>query len=186
MNPATWLVSRELTDAAGPWDTRLVGGGIDDGEYFGRVILANNGIRFVRDVKVFYRLAGPGSLSQIGRSNKKMESLLLGMELQIGYLRSLDDSKRSRAACVNYLQTWLPTFYPERPDLVQKAQQLATNLGSPLSLPKASWKYAWIEKLLGFAAAKHMRVYYNRGKSCVLRVWDKMMYSLERNSSLPT
>jgi len=182
MNPATWLVSRELTDAAGPWDTRMVGGGIDDGEYFGRVCLASNGIRFVPDVKVYYRLTGSGSLSQIGRSNKKMESLLLGMELQIGYLRTLDDSKRSRAACVNYLQNWLPTFYPERPDLVQKAQQLATSLGGRLSLPKVSWKYSWIEKALGFAAAKHTRLYYNRGKSCVLRAWDKMMYSVDHRS----
>jgi len=184
MNPATWLVSRELTDAAGRWDTRLVGGGIDDGEYFCRVFLANNGIRFVPDVKVFYRITGSSSLSQIGRSNKKMESLLLGMELQIGYLRSLDDSKRSRAACVNYLQTWFPTFYPERPDLVQKAQQLATSLGGRLSLPKASWKYAYIEKLFGFEAAKHTKLYYNRAKSSALRAWDKMMYSLERNNSV--
>jgi len=104
------------------------------------------------------------------------------MELQIGYLRTLDDSKRSRAACVNYLQTWLPTFYPERPDLVQKAQQLATSLGGRLSLPKVSWKYSWIEKPLGFAAAKHTRLYYNRGKSCVLRAWDKMMYSVDHRS----
>ena len=182
MNPATWLVSRESTDATGCWDTRMVGGGIDDGEYFSRVLLANNTIRFVPEVKVYYRLAGSGSLSQIGRSNKKMESLILGMELQIGYLRSLDDSKRSRAACVNYLQTWLPIFYPERPDLVQKAQQLATSLGGRLSLPKASWKYSWIAKPLGFAAAKHTRSYYNRGKSCVLRAWDKMMYSVDHRS----
>ena len=186
MNPATWLVSRELTDAAGPWDTRMVGGGIDDGEYFGRVSLASNGIRFVPDVKVYYRLTGSSSLSQIGRSNKKMESLLLGMELQIGCLRSLNDCKRSRAACVNYLQTWLPTFYPERPDLVQKAQQLATSLGGRLFLPKASWKYGWIERLLGFAAAKDTRSYYNRAKASLLRAWDKMMHSLECNGSLPS
>jgi len=184
MNPATWLVSRELTNAAGRWDTRLVGGGIDDGEYFCRVSLASNGIRFVPDVKVFYRITGSGSLSQIGRSNKKMESLLLGMELQIGYLRSLDDSKRSRAACVNYLQTWLPTFYPERPDLVQKAQQLATSLGGGLSLPRASWKYAWIEKLFGFEAAKHTKLYYNRAKSSALSAWDRMMHSIDRNGDL--
>ena len=37
---ASWLVSRELTEAAGPWDTRLV---LDqDGEYFCRVILASD------------------------------------------------------------------------------------------------------------------------------------------------
>ena len=38
MQTATWLVSRELAEAAGPWDTRLLGD--DDGEYFSRVINA--------------------------------------------------------------------------------------------------------------------------------------------------
>jgi glycosyltransferase involved in cell wall biosynthesis len=183
MNPATWLVSRELTDAAGRWDTRLLGGGNDDGEYFSRVVvLANNGIRFVPDARVFYRVTGSGSLSYIGRSNKKMESLLLAMHLQIGHVRSLDDGKRSRAACVNYLQTWLPALYPDRPDLVQEAQQLAASLGGRLSLPKASWKYAWIEKLFGFAAAKHTQLSYNQIKSSALRAWDKMMYSVDHRS----
>ena len=38
MQTASWLVSRELTEAAGPWDTRLLGD--DDGEYFCRVLLS--------------------------------------------------------------------------------------------------------------------------------------------------
>ena len=76
MNPATWLASRGLSDAAGPWDTRLVGGGIDDGEYFSRVISASLGIQFVAEAKVFYRITGGSRLSYIGRSDKKMESQL--------------------------------------------------------------------------------------------------------------
>ena len=184
MNPATWLVSRELTDAAGRWDTRLLGGGTDDGEYFCRVIDKSNGVRFVPDASVFYRITGSSRLSYIGRSNKKMESLFLGMKLQIGYLLAREDSERVRAACLTYLQTWLHNFYPNRPDLVREAQQLASNLGGRLSLPKASWKYAWIEKLFGFAAAKHAQLYYNRAKSSVLRGCDRMMYSLGR-SRLP-
>ena len=183
MNPATWLVSRELTDATGRWDTRLLGGGTDDGEYFCRVILASDGIRFVPDARVFYRISGSGSLSYIGRSNKKMESLFLAMQLQIGHVRSLDDSKRSRAACVNYLQGWLPNFYPDRPDIVKQLEQLASTLGGQLSVPRLSWKYAWIEKLFGFGAAKQDRLYYNRLKSSALRTWDRMMYSFERDSS---
>src|ERR1017187_4250268 len=39
MQPATWLVSRALTEAAGPWDTRLSLD--DDGEYFCRVVRAS-------------------------------------------------------------------------------------------------------------------------------------------------
>ena len=184
MQTATWLVSRELTEAAGSWDTRLLGD--DDGEYFFRVVNASNGIRFVPQSRVYYRITPSDRLSHIGRSDKKMEAQFLGMKLQIGYLRAREDSDRVRAACVTYLQTWLPNFYPNRPDLVQEAQQLAAGLGGRLSLPKASWKYAWIEKLFGFAAAKHAQLYYNRGKSSTLRAWDKMMYSLERHSRLPS
>ena len=184
MQTATWLVSRELTEAAGPWDTRLLGD--DDGEYFFRVINASDGIRFVPQSRVYYRIAPTSRLSYIGRSNKKMEAQFLGMKLQIGYLRAREDSDRVRAACVTYLQTWLPNFYPNRPDLLQEAQQLAASLGGRLFLPKASWKYAWIEKLFGFAAAKHVQLYYNRGKSSALRAWDRMMYLLEPHSRLPS
>ena len=184
MQTATWLVSRELTEAAGPWDTRLTLD--DDGEYFSRVINASTGIRFVPQSRVYYRITPSSRLSYIGRSDKKMESQFLSVKLQIGYLRAREDSDRVRAACVTCLQTWLPNFYPSRPDLVQEAQQLTASLGGRLSLPKASWKYAWIEKLFGFAAAKHAQLYYNRGKSSALRAWDKMMYSFERHSRLPS
>jgi glycosyltransferase involved in cell wall biosynthesis len=177
MQTATWLVSRELTEAAGLWDTRLLGD--DDGEYFSRVINACNAIRFVPQSRVYYRITPSSRLSYIGRSDKKMEAQFLGMKLQIGYLRSREDTCRVRAACLNYLQTWLPSFYPNRPDLVQEAQQLAASLGGRLSLPKTSWKYAWIEKLFGFGAAKLAQLYYNQCKSCVIGTWDRMMYSLD-------
>jgi glycosyltransferase involved in cell wall biosynthesis len=181
---ATWLVSRELAGAAGPWDTRLLSD--DDGEYFSRVIGVSSGIRFIPQSKVYYRITPSSRLSHIGRSNKKMESQFLGMKLQIRYLRTREDSDRVRAACVTYLQDWLPNFYPNRPDLVQEAQQLAASLGGRLSLPKASWKFAWIEKLFGFAAAKYTQLYYNQAKSSMLRAWDRMMYSVERDRSLPS
>jgi glycosyltransferase involved in cell wall biosynthesis len=173
MQTATWLVSRELTEAAGPWDARLLGD--DDGEYFFRVINASNGIRFVPQSKAYYRITPSSRLSYIGRSDKKMETQFLGMKLQIGYLRAREDSDRVRAACVTYLQTWLPNFYPNRPDLVQEAQQLAAGLGGRLSLPKVSWKYAWIEKLFGFAAAKHTSLYYNECKSSFCRGYDRTL-----------
>jgi hypothetical protein len=180
MQTATWLVSREVTEAAGPWDIRLLGD--DDGEYFSRVVNVSSGIRFVPQSRVYYRITTTSRLSYIGRSNKKMEAQFLGMKLQIEYLRAREDSDRIRAACVNYLQTWLYNFYPNRPELVQEAQQLAQSLGGQLYPPRISWKYAWIEKLFGFAAAKHTQLSYNQIKSSALRAWDKMMYSVDHRS----
>ena len=54
MQTAIRLVSRELTEAAGLWDLRLLED--DDGEYFFRVINASNGIRFVPQSWVYYRI----------------------------------------------------------------------------------------------------------------------------------
>ena len=58
MQNATWLVSRELAEAAGPWDTRLHYD--QDGEYFARVFWPPKGTRFVPGTGIFYRAqAGP-------------------------------------------------------------------------------------------------------------------------------
>ena len=98
MQTATWLVSRELTEAAGPWNTALLGD--DDGEYFCRVLLGSQSVRFVPGARVFYRLAGADTLSNIGQSDRKMEAHVHSMRLHIGYLRLLEDSERVHAACV--------------------------------------------------------------------------------------
>jgi glycosyltransferase involved in cell wall biosynthesis len=182
MQTATWLVRRELTEAAGPWDTRLLGD--DDGEYFFRVVRASDGIRFVPDARVFYRISGSSRLSYIGWSDKKMEAQFLGMQLQIGYLRSMDDSERTRAACVNYLQTWLPNFYPDRPDIVEQAQQHAAALGGKVHPPRLSWKYAWIRWIAGWRAAKWVQHHYNQFKLSLLRSWDKMLFRFDKQRSV--
>ena len=177
MQNATWLVSRQLAKAAGPWDTRLHFD--QDGEYFCRVLLASEGTRFVPGTGIYYRASGANSVSFIGNSDKKKDSLLLTMKLHIKYLRSLEDSERVRKACLAYIQTWCRNFYPERPDLMQEAQQLAASLGGRVSLPKVSWKYAWIQRLFGFAVAKRASQRWNDYKSSVMRSWDKALFRLE-------
>src|SRR5438477_4863262 len=177
MQNATWLVSRALAKAAGPWDTRLQFD--QDGEYFCRVLLASEGTRFVPDTGIYYRATGGNRISFIGNSDKKKESLLLTMKLHIQYLRSLEESERVRKACLAYIQMWYRNFYPERPDLMQEAQQLAAMLGGRLEIPKLSWKYLWIQKLFGFAVAKRVRYRWNQYKSAVMRSWDKALFRLE-------
>ena len=177
MQPATWLVSRALTLAAGPWDTRLSLD--DDGEYFCRVLLASNGVRFVPGVKTFYRQTGSGSLSVVDHSDKKLESLWLSMRLHVGYLRSLEDSARTRAACVTYLGNWLGYFEPARPDLIAQVQQLAASLGGQVKLPAVRPKYAVVEKLLGRNAANRAQVFLPNVKASLLRSWDKAMLRVE-------
>lgn len=178
MQTGVWLASRELTIAAGPWDNRLWVD--DDGEYFCRVMLASDGIQFVPESKILYREAGANRLSLIGKSNRKLEAQFLSVKLHIEYLRSLEDSPRVRSACLTYLQGHMFYFYPERPDLVKQAEELATILGGCLELPRLSWKYAWIQKSLGWTAAKRAQLEYNNVKMSLTRSWDKVMHGFEK------
>ena len=180
MQTATWLVSRELTEAGGPWDMRLMGD--DDGEYFCRVLFASSGIRFVPGARVYYRITDSSRWSYVGRSNKKKEAQLLSMRLQIGYLRSFEDNERTRTASVKYLQTWFGLFLENRTDLVRELQQLAATLGGRLEPPQLSWKYSWIQKVFGWKAAKRAGRYYNRCKSAAVRFWDKILFHVEESN----
>jgi len=174
MQTATWLVSRELTEAAGPWDTRLLGD--DDGEYFCRVLKASDGVRFVPEARVYYRHVGSNRLSYVGRSDKKLDAQFLSMQLHIQYLRSLEDSERSRVACVRYLQKYMLDFCPERPDIVKQMEQMASLLGGRLETPRAGWKYYWIQRIFGWKAAKRALILLPDLKNTVIRRFDKVMY----------
>jgi len=178
MQTATWLVTRELTEAAGPWDTRILRD--NDGEYFSRMILLSDGIRFVPDAKVFYRTTDSTRVSHIGRSKSKIEAQFLSMELHVKYVCSLEDSERTRAACVQYLQERLPNSYPYCPEVVAKAQDLARSLGGELQIPRLRWKYAWTQPLVGYKAAKHVQYMMPQLKVSLLRLWDKLLFTLER------
>src|SRR5262249_59488473 len=107
------------------------------------------GVVFFADAKVFYRFSGYSRLSYIGRSDRKMAAHFDSMRLHIRYLLSLEDSSRTRAACVKYLQNWLLTFYPERMDIVREAESLAAELGGKLVGPGLPWKDVWLRRAGG-------------------------------------
>jgi GT2 family glycosyltransferase len=182
MQTGVWLVSRELTDAAGPWDTGMLTD--DDGEYFCRMLLKADGIHFVPEAKVYYRRTGPSRGSNMGRSPRKLEAKFRAMQVHIASLRSLDDGEEARAACVRYLQDWLIHFYPDRPDLVTQAEQLAEELGGRLQPPQFSWKYAWIKALCGWDVAKRAQIILPNLRWSLRRSWDEVLFRLENRASV--
>jgi glycosyltransferase involved in cell wall biosynthesis len=177
MQTDNWLVSRELAEAAGPWDERLWRD--NDGEYFSRVMLACDRVKFVPEARSYYRHAGFQSISYIGGSNKKLESLFLSMQLHIQYIRSLEDSARVRQACVHYLRTWLPEFYPFRLDIAEQVKELATQLGGRIPDPRLSWKYDWIVRFFGWRAGRQAQLTLPRIKASARYKWDEAMVKVE-------
>jgi len=178
MQNATWLVSRELTDAAGPWDVTLSHD--QDGEYFLRVLLASEGTRFVPEGRVFYRISGTASVSYIGKSDRKRNSLFRSIQLHILALRSLERSERVNQACLTYMQTWFENFYPGRPDIVAQLQCLAADMGGSLREPQLRSKYAWMKPIFGWQTAIWAQRALPQWKATLARHWDETRHRLER------
>lgn len=180
MQTASWLVSRELSEAAGPWNRQLLGD--DDGEYFCRILLASNGIRFVSEARMYYRTFGYDSLGYIGLSDRKCQAHWLSMNLHIGYLRAREDGQRARAACLRYLRSSLIHFYPEKSEIVAQASSIALELGEPIGIPSLSWKYAWVKSLFGWYIAKRVQVSLRKTRWKVQRVFDRLLFLLQGDS----
>jgi glycosyltransferase involved in cell wall biosynthesis/peptidoglycan/xylan/chitin deacetylase (PgdA/CDA1 family) len=186
MQTASWLVSRELAEIAGPWDPRLLYD--DDGEYFCRVLLASERVRFVPGAKVYHR--GPGlafrSLSYIGQSGRKIETHWLSMKLHISYLRSLEDSDRVRTACLSYLQNSLLHFYPERKSIVKEAEEIARKLGGQLQPPLLSWKYSWMKTAFGWRLAKTGQQLLLKCRWAAEKHWDHSLFCVQQLRQTPS
>jgi glycosyltransferase involved in cell wall biosynthesis len=169
-----WLVSRELTDAAGPWTD--VGSPDDDGEYFCRVVMQSTGVTFVRDARSYYRVGNPGSLAN-RRSHKATAALFASKEKCIRYLLALEDSPRTRTACIQLLQDWI-FHLCEYEDVVAKSQKLAAELGGTLVRRPVKWKYKPIEWLLGYDASVKARHALRSIKAQIEARIDCLLYNL--------
>ncbi len=176
MQTATWLISRELSEEAGPWDTRMLSD--DDGEYFCRVLLRSDGVRFVPGTGVYYRGPGYENLAYIGESRKKCEALWISMQLHVAYLRSLRDDKDTRVACLAYMQRNLIHFYPGMPEIVEQMRQAARSLGGELRDPYLSPKYYLVKAVFGWQTAKSVAMSMRKIRWSSRTLVDKALFRI--------
>lgn len=155
MNPAVWLVSRQLTELAGPWDSRLAKSGDDDGEYVCRLAAVSDAVAFVEDARCYYRIGTVGSLNWNMETNEQaLESLLLSLRLATRTLLDLENSDRARRAALSHLQTFSAYFYASGEHYHKQLSSLAHEYGGEITPPRAGWKYYPVEVLLGPRVAK--------------------------------
>jgi hypothetical protein len=177
MNPAGWLISRELTEKAGPWDRRLTMD--DDGEYIARVVAASEQVKFVREAKCYYRQSGFYQLSK-KMSDRARDSLLLSTQLRIRTLLSLEDNERTKRIGLTFLQARLPVFYPENTEALRRMNALALELGETLTPPKLGWRAGLLHKIFGPKRGKELMIIPRRLRLAAAVRWDELMYKLGR------
>lgn len=175
MNPAGWLVSRALTDKAGPWDERLSMD--DDGEYFARVVATSETVRFVRESRCYYRQS---SFRQLNRnmSDKAGQSLVLSAKLRIQTLLSLENSGGTRSAAMALLQARLRAFYPEKTETLGQINALAAELGGKLAPPSFGWRSSLLQRLFGPERGKSLMTSFRRMRMGAAVKWDGWMSRL--------
>ena len=109
MQTGTWLTSRELTEAAGPWDTRLISD--DDGEYYCRVLLASEGTVSCRSRKcsIESRIRA-GGVSSALRTERRCVTAF--DEVACAVLPITRGKRTGPKACLHYMQNWFPISIP--------------------------------------------------------------------------
>ncbi len=179
MHPAAWLVSRKLTDLAGPWDERLTFD--DDGEYFCRVVSNSSKVQFVADAKSYYRIGNIGSLSW-GMSEKASESIFLSISQCIDHLRSLEDSEKTRAACLKFLHNKLLFFYPDKQEILIKINNLADVLGGTISCPPESRKFSVVRRIAGWKLAKKIKNTAWKAEILTRKKFDELLHLVSKKT----
>jgi glycosyltransferase involved in cell wall biosynthesis len=151
---ALFLIPRALLDQVGGWDERL--GLINDFEFFTRLVLAADGIRFTPEARLYYRSGLIHSVSGL-KSRKGCESACLSTLLGIHHLLARENSPRTRRVAADVIQAHVQNFYPRFPDLLAPCMAEIKQLGGSQFLPKGGRIFRTVTTVFGWRAALRIR-----------------------------
>ncbi|MGL5080942.1 MAG: glycosyltransferase family 2 protein [Microcoleaceae cyanobacterium] len=154
MHGAAWLIPRKVAEKAGPWDERL--SLINDFDYFSRILLASQGVKFCWGAKTYYRSGISSSLSG-SKSRSAWESAFLSLEKGTNNLLTSENTARTRHVCATVFQRFIYEVYPDVPDLQQKAQAKIQELGGSNLTPELGAKSKLLSALVGWKVVKRLQ-----------------------------
>ena len=178
IHPSVWLVSRQLTKAAGPWSE--IRSPYDDGEYFSRVVSASKGIVFVPEAKSYWRVGNVKSMNR-GRSDAAIEAMYATTVMSLNCFRALEDSPRTRRACVKCLQDTFDALGPNALPVQEKARRLARQLGGSVSMTPLRPKYRLLARVLGINLSGVLQEAVPAMRESVFKSWDRLLYLLSNH-----
>jgi len=151
--PHAWLTPRALIDRAGHWDEALTGD--DDGEFFGRALVAASELRFCKDTRVLYRNPPEGSVSR-NKSLKSALSFWSAFEQVSKALLSKRPDASTRKACLARARK---TGYAWRevPEVLEKAHSWEREHGEFDLSPALPTKTRWLVAFFGLKRGLALR-----------------------------
>ncbi len=186
MHGATWLIPRKIVEKAGGWDERL--SLINDFDYFSRILLASEGVKFCQGAKSYYRSGNTGSLSG-SKSVKARQSEFLSLSLGTSNLLARENSPLTRHACATVFQRFIYEVYPDVPELSQQAAAKVKELGGSNLQPTGGKMFQLLSRLVGWKQAKKIqRLFYKYGYKKAAVGWklaklqERLIYSLKNKA----
>lgn len=167
MHGASWLIPRTIVEKAGPWNEKL--SLINDFDYFSRILLASQGVKFCWGARSYYRSGNVNSLSG-SKSRAAWESAFLSLTLGTQNLLAREASPRTHHACATVFQRFIYEVYPDVPDLQQQASANVQHLGGTDTLPIGSPRFRQLASLVGWKQAKQVQRWGNFARSFVKSV----------------
>lgn len=159
MQCALWLIPRPVLETAGLWDERL--SLINDFEFFARVLVHTDGVRFTPGARLYYRSGLDDSLSR-QKSREAVESALLSLQLGTQHLLDREDSPRTRRAAANMLQDFIYEHYPHHPNLLSAARRRVRELGGSDLDPDGPPGFQALRRVTGWRIARRVERFAQR------------------------
>ena len=154
MQCALWLIPRPVLEKSGLWDERL--SLINDFEFFARVLVHVEDILYTPGARLRYRSGLESSLS--GQTSRKaIESALLSLLVGTEHLLKAEDSPRTRQASANVLQDFVYAYYPDHPDLLDRARQRVEELGGSSLSPSGPPGFHQLRRVTGWRLARRVQ-----------------------------
>jgi glycosyltransferase involved in cell wall biosynthesis len=126
MQCAIWLIPREILNRSGLWDTEL--SLINDLEFFTRVLLCSEAVRFSPTSILYYRSGVANSLSS-QLSDEAVMSAYSSIEKATSLLSNVSNCPETLKACANVWMQFLYDHYPKHITLTKSAEKRVKELG---------------------------------------------------------
>jgi glycosyltransferase involved in cell wall biosynthesis len=154
MHGAAWLIPRSIADRAGQWTESL--SLINDFDYFSRIVLASEGVKFCWGARTYYRSGNPQSLSG-SKSYAALQSAFHALTLGTQNLLAHENSPRSRKVCADLFQRFVYEIYPDAPDIQQNAIAHVERHGGSTLAPPGTSSFQLLSRFIGWKQAKRIQ-----------------------------
>jgi glycosyltransferase involved in cell wall biosynthesis len=159
----SFLTPRELIRRAGPWNENLKIN--QDGEFFTRVLLQAEEIRFEANTQVYYRRHQNPSVSKVRSSDRVISSIDACKNIASHVVQKKDNEEIRQALRQMYLGV-IHTYYPQFAHEIEEAESAISELGFESLGTFGGPNFQRLSRIIGFKNALRLRHLMHYSKKC--------------------